>query len=568
MSSSVSGLRRGVRRCLNGGRSHAERSPRTGEVGALAENPNGLIGQARLPTWTRYDGRVGGEIRVWGGGMERESRGGRDMPDEEPDERLLETIFEDARKAATMAEDDWWALSQFPLVPLAIPVSFGTGYPVTQAGVNAAHRLTGKVWDERGDHRQAIDRKAFDGLSFRAIGQALQAGFARIHEEADDADGNGELDRTFYRQLAADFRDILDKLAEEVRLDVDQHIPCTLFHGDQNVPAFSVGPVEFLPRAVWIERFVPDGDSRDLVNQVERRELTMDDVRREALKRDSGRAARDALTAVSFLGGFAWVGTSRIADHELRRSHRKASMIVGLAIEAVGLLFHVSEARRFARAGRAHLFGEHRLATAADDGRFIHGWSAHLPGFGSGPNEIAGTIRAERGFLDSAGGILGAYLADSQKGGARHLVEAWVNALYWFGEARREVSEFMAVVKYGCAIDVLSGAGGEFKEIRDFAEAALAPREAEDLHDGVRSVAQAVKVVYKKGRNKLAHGETPGVLEDFREQQWVGDFLLANLFYVVTLELAEVMADETSRVSEVDRKRAFRCLKERLRKRR
>ena len=455
-----------------------------------------------------------------------------------------------------------------PLVPLTIPVSVGKEYRVTQAGVNAAHRLTGKVWDERGDHRQTIDRKAFDGLSFRAIGQALQAGFARILEEADHADGNGELDRTFYRQLAADFRDILDKLAEEVRLDVDQHIPCTLFHEDQSVPAFSVGPVEFLPRADWIERFVPGGSTRDLVNQAERRELTIDDVRREALKKDSGRAVQDALTAVTFLRGFAWVGTSRIAGHETRQSHRKASTIVGLAIEVVGLLFHVSEARRFTQAGRAHLFGEHRLATAADDGRFIHRWSAHLPGFRLGPDEIAGTIRAERDFLDSAGGILGAYLADSQKGGARHLVEAWVNVLYWFGEARREVSEFMAVVKYGCAIDVISGAGGELKGIRDFAEAALAPGEAEELRDGVLSVAQAVNVVYQKGRNKLAHGETPGVLEDFREHQRVGDFLLANLFYVVTLELAAVISDEASRVSEVDRRHAFRCLKERLRERR
>ena len=35
------------------------------------------------------------------------------MPGEEADERLLETIFEDACKAAAMVEDDWWALSQF-----------------------------------------------------------------------------------------------------------------------------------------------------------------------------------------------------------------------------------------------------------------------------------------------------------------------------------------------------------------------------------------------------------------------------------------------------------------------
>ena len=464
-----------------------------------------------------------------------------------------------------MAEDDWWALSQFPLVPLAIPASVGREYRVTQAGVNAAYKLTDRV---RGDYSQTIGRKAFDGLSFRAIGQSIQAGCARLLEEAGDGDGNGELDQTFYRQLAADFRDILGMLAEGVRVDVDQHIPCTLFHEDQGVPGFPVGPVEFLPRADWIERFVPDGGSRDLVNQVERRERTADEVRREALKRDSGRTVQDALTAVSFLHGFAWVGTIRVTSHEIRRSHWKASTIVGLAIDAVGVLFHVSETRRFTRAGRAHLLAEHRLATAADDGRFIHGWSAYLPGFGSAPEAIAGTIQAEHGFLDSAGQILEAYLADHQKGGATHLVEAWVNALYWFGEARREVSEFMAVVKYGCAIDVLSGAGGDIKGIRDFSDAALAPGEAEELPDGALSVSQAVDVVYQKGRNKLAHGETPGVLEDLTEQQRIGDFLLANLFYVVTPELAGVVADKASRVSEVDRKHAFRFLKERLRKRR
>ena len=115
---------------------------------------------------------------------------------------------------------------------------------------------------------------------------------------------------------------------------------------------------------------------------------------------------------------------------------------------------------------------------------------------------------------------------------------------------------------------MLSGAGGEIRGIKDFAEAALAPREGEELPEGVLSVAQAVNIVYRKGRNKLAHGETPGVLEDFTEQQRIGDFLLANLFYVVALELAAVVSDKASRVSEVDKSHAFRCLKERLRRRR
>ena len=350
-------------------------------------------------------------------------------------------------------------------------------------------------------------------------------------------------------------------------MDVDRHIPCTLFHEDQLVPAFSVGPVEFLPRADWIERFVWDRETRTLVDEVEQGQTTIDEVRRRVLRPDSGPAIRDALTAIDFLRGFSWVGTIRAVGHEARQSHRKMSTIVGLAIDAVGLLFLRDDARRFTKAGRAHLFGEHRLATAVDGDRFIRGSSANMPGLGSAPGALPAKMQEEHEFLDAAGTILNAYLESRQKTGAPHLVEAWVNALHWIGEARRDVSDFMAVVKYGCAADMLSGAGGESRAITEFAEAALAPREAGESHDSALTVAKAVKMVYVEGRSKLAHGETPGLLEDFSEPRKVGDSLLANLFYVVTLVLAEIIADEDSRVLGVRKQHAYRCLKERLRRR-
>ena len=498
--------------------------------------------------------------------MTHESRFGGHRRAGKPGEKLLETIVEDVVKAARMPEGDWRALSRFPLVSLAIPVSAGREYCVTQAGVAAAHKLTDQVWEEREDYRQTIEREAFDRLSFCAIGQAIQAARARLPEETGDAEGS-KLNSAFYRELAADFRNILERLAEEVRTDVDRHIPCTLFHEDQLVPAFTVGPVEFLPRADWIDRFVRDRATRSVVDQVEQGELTIEEVRQRALEPDSGRAIQDALTAINCLRGFSWVGTIRAVGHEARQSHRKMSTIVGLAIDGVGLLFHVDDARRFTRAGRAHLFAEDRLATAVDGGGFIHGWSANVPGSGSAPGALAAKIQTGREFLDAAGGILSTYLESRQKAGAPHLVEAWVNSLYWVGEARREVSDFMAVVKYGCAADVVSGAGGKSRAITEFVEASLAPREAGESHDGALSVADAVKMVYEKGRSNLAHGETPGLLEDFSEPRRVGDSLLAKLFYVVTLALAEIVADEKSPVLGLKKKLAYRCLKERLRSR-
>ena len=179
--------------------------------------------------------------------MTRENELGRHRRAGESVEAPFEKILEDVVKAAAMPEHDWLALSQFPLSPLAIPVSEGREYRVTQAGVDAAYQLTDQVWKEREDYRQTIERTAFDSLSFRAIGQAIQAALTHLLKEAGDVDGDTELDSAFYQGLAADFRNILDRLAEEVCTDCDRHIPCTLFHEDQLVPAFRVGPVQFLP---------------------------------------------------------------------------------------------------------------------------------------------------------------------------------------------------------------------------------------------------------------------------------------------------------------------------------
>jgi len=138
-----------------------------------------------------------------------------------------------------------------------------------------------------------------------------------------------------------------------------------------------------------------------------------------------------------------------------------------------------------------------------------------------------------------------------------------VNALYWVGEARREASDFMAIVDYGCAADGLSGASGYANTMTEFAEAALNPND--DLADPSKlSMADAVSIVYREGRNKLAHGEAAGLLEDLSQSRAIGDTLLVNLFDAVTPVLAGVIASRPA-IFEIDEKLAYRALTERLR---
>jgi hypothetical protein len=57
-------------------------------------------------------------------------------------------------------------------------------------------------------------------------------------------------------------------------------------------------------------------------------------------------------------------------------------------------------------------------------------------------------------------------------------------------------------------------------------------------------VAGAVNRLYVEGRNKLAHGETPGLFEDLSELRDIGDDLLGKLFAVITIELADFIRNK------------------------
>lgn len=488
---------------------------------------------------------------------------GRKKRTGKPAEEFLRTIIEDVTQTAAMPFDKWAALRPFPALPPAIPLSSGRHLRVTEVGVDAARNLTRQTWLARGDFRQKFTREEFAKLSFTAIGETIQNIPARLPRDA--AGPNATLvDDAFYAALRDDYIDNLNQLADQAGSEVDWHIPCHLFHRDQRVPAFSVGPVEFRPPAEWIDRFVTDPEERAQVLQVETAALPVNDLLRQALAPKAPRYLYNAWSVLSSLRGFSWVATIRMAGHAPDQSHRKASIFVGLAIDAIGLRFHVEEARRFTKAGRQHLFGEDRLATAIN-GAFLHGSSAQMPGLGSKPGALAAKLEAERPFLDAAGRLLEVYVRGRDTSRAPHLIERWANALYWLGEARREASDFMAVVNYGCAADGLSGAGGKAAALTRFAEAALNPR-AEPVPAGSLTIADAVGTVYREGRNKLVHGEEPGLLEDLAEARATGDTLLAYLFDAVTLELASVVASRPE-ILTLNERNAYRCLEGRLKQR-
>jgi hypothetical protein len=102
-------------------------------------------------------------------------------------------------------------------------------------------------------------------------------------------------------------------------------------------------------------------------------------------------------------------------------------------------------------------------------------------------------------------------------------------------------------------------------DLRELADAALNPR-GDVTPDGVLSISEAVTIVYREGRNKLAHGEVPGLFEDLSNPRVIGDDLLCGLFDVTTTELGKLIASG-DKIFTVPEKHAYRALMEKLRKR-
>lgn len=449
-------------------------------------------------------------------------------------ERLIEVILSDVFEAFALPSEKWRSLWQSPFVPMAITTEDHRELRCTQVAIDAAHQLTDQLWKERADLRQTISREVFSTLSFKAIGEAIVASPRHAPEGAPDA----PVSEAFFAAVAQDYLSELDRLTRKSVSTTARHIPCHLFHRDAQVAAFSVGPVKFLPRDAWIAEYVTEPAVFGLVNEVERRAMTLEHLENVDL---SDRAAGSARSILHFLGGYGWVASVQIEGHEAVQSHRKASIIVGLALDVIGLCFHLDDVNRFSKAGWRHLLGEVRMASVSGGG-LVSGMSASLPGVGGRPEALLAKMSAEQQFFDEAGVLLDAYVTARKTGAAMHLIERWANALYWFGEARRESSDFMAVVDYGCAADGLSGASGSIGSMKKFADAALNPTASPSPNP--EAIAHAVNQVYGEGRNKLAHGEVSGLFEDLTETRKVGDALLTELFLVVTPELAKIFQNK------------------------
>lgn len=429
--------------------------------------------------------------------------------------------------------------------------SDGLGYPVSQKAIGIAHRLAAVERASSPQIGAQFSAATHERLSLMALGDTI----SHLKETAaSSVDSSSTIETEAILQF---FRLRLEENLARARLDLYRHIPCHLFHNHKPNATFFVGPIQFSPRTAWAKRFVVE-----------------EPVRAETLRAWDGHTSpQEQLTSQNQLavesvlrtiGNHGWVGTVFIRGHDAESSHAKANVLVDLALDSLNLMLEPADGILLNRAGVPFFPGGARLGTTLD-GTIVSGSSARLPGLGGHPNRTGEFLAETSNFREAVGRILTAY-ADAHHEGrdAPWLVERWVNSLHWFGQARREASDFMSVVKYGCALDILSGAGGNLGKMTSYVEAAFGIAQVTDQAGRTVPLEELINNLFNDGRSALAHGEAFGLLNDRSADRARADAMVRHLLAQVAEPLAKLV-ETKDRVLSVDKDAQIRAFTTRLR---
>jgi hypothetical protein len=227
------------------------------------------------------------------------------------------------------------------------------------------------------------------------------------------------------------------------------YFPCFVAKNDQT---WAIGPVTILPRADWLNAVLSvSGDkSKTWIDTIrEQWNVGSRDVpiACEAL------APRERITARIALeyGPSPSVAKVVVEGSELSRAKERARVAASLAVDAIGLVLNSFSARKIIRGPDDELSPRLNYIFSQEQGCELT-WSTELdlPTGGA----LAEHVLAN--YTMRVGQILEVLTKDASARATPELDNRWLNALYWFGKARREPADFLSISLMGAALDILT----------------------------------------------------------------------------------------------------------------
>jgi hypothetical protein len=396
------------------------------------------------------------------------------------------------------------------LIPPAVWLGDGRYVRTTQKSIDALVTLAAD-WRAADASRKARVHEAKIGqMAQRVFGEMLAANNLVLWD--DDA-----------AALTAFKQGLAERLVHASR-DIDHYFPCHVVTS-VDAPSFCVGPVRLMRRDDWLAHVTaraPDDTAWvDAVKETWTHDVPLPDL--------SARAKHDAEDVIETIGECSWIAAVNVTGNEHERSAERAKVATRLALDALGLVMRPDLARNLRGPGDSlAVTRSGELSQYAGLGMSM-GTHLDIPDLLRHPPHADAFIKGTEELRTDAGWAIEAMLGIPDGMALPQLRQRWCDALYWFGAARREKTEFAALMLYGTSLDVLTN-GDTADGIMDMI-AAFAGGSINDplLTDGM-SIKKVVERIYNDGRSRISHGTRAALLNDL-------PFPLATADSVVKLAL-------------------------------
>lgn len=289
---------------------------------------------------------------------------------------------------------------------------------------------------------------------------------------------------------------------------------CTLFDGKDFKP-FSIGPVLFEPRDVWLERKHQDGGISTLSQRRIERTWQGDKLR----KRKSSFDSIAELGVIDAIGSCKFVCSITIYDLASEAGREKALVAARFATTAIALMWQIPSK---ALDGINLVFDRKphfRKALIFIPGKdVLSGSSWSHPPFGPHvkPDEWEGILAEQAAIFAVVGEMLDYVISPDGDVALPNMMSTLFHAFLWFHEGCRETSSHMAIVKLAASLDALA-CGRKSGGILALINARLKMEgDKPVLPDGL-TLKKAIDRIYGDGRSRLIHGNNQELGNDWSD---------------------------------------------------
>lgn len=424
--------------------------------------------------------------------------------------KLLETALAGVAEVQALdAKTRETFLKQCGPIPPNVPLADGSSVLTTTEGLDAVYQF-GRVWRSLSTSaRQDITKTTASTWALKTFGELIGA--------------EGSVLQIDPKAAAAHLQQQLDARLASLSRDIVHSFPCRIFD-DVSMGAFSVGPAKFLPLEAWLD---------DLEARANGKASWVESVR--GLLRDPASNAAEHQARVSSLpakakevldavAGCNWVATVAIRGAAPDRSKERAATTVRLALNALGVQMALRDAGNLRGPGDELRATQTFSLTQLDDRDIGIAVSLDLPRLGGKPGQASSQVAGSQAYRAAVGKALTVITSPPPRSKEPPLLQRWCDALYWFGEARRDATEFMAIVRYGMTLDVLAK-GLKARGITNLLCALFAMTPGDKVLVDGTTLEMLLKRIYDECRSQLGHGGRAALLQDLPVSREQVDYL-------------------------------------------